>query len=438
MSPGLNIIVGPNGSGKSNIICALDFVFTKNYWCLDSGQREMLICQKNVANVPAPMAVVEIEIDNSDFHFPIPEKQLIVRRQLTKNSDQYYINGSLANYQALQTILETGGFSNNNSYYLVKQGVITEIALSSNQYLLDVLKGIGGADTYDERKKSSLKMLQDTEQEFEELKNKIQLANHNLELLNIDAELMGQFQELDAVHKYLQARHNQMEALKYGDMAKKEKVECQRLQAILETAFNEVTQIEARVESKEKEINKLRPQLENHKDKLEMKRCLIQELSDQIGQFNKGHDLQSESIDESSQKAENIDQQIMSTKMMVQDIEKGLEVVRANASAAQKQTSNVEKKIKNLSLLRRFAAELDDAAIQRSIDIVLADLDKESKHYQQLKADCDAIFSALNEKVAHSANYDIELDEKIQQRRECLEKIEELKQTQADGVILHK
>lgn len=385
-----------------------------------------------------PMAIVEIEIDNSDLHFPITDKQLVVRRQLTKNSDQYFINGNQGNYHSFQTILETGGFSANNSYYLVKQGVITEIALSSNQYLLEVLKGIGGADTYDDRKNSSLKLLKNTEQEFEILKTKIQTAENKLKLLNIDVKLLEEFQELDAVHKYLQARYNKMEAIKYDEMAKKEIIECQRHSQSLQSAYNEVSQILMQIELKEKKFNEIKPALEINKGMLEEKRCLIEELTNQIARSPNDFNLQLDPIDENSQTIENIDEQIKSTKIVLQDIEKQLENLRVNSSAARKKLLNLERKRNNLLLLRRLTSNINDAALQQFIDKVLEDLDKESKHLQQLKINCDKLFNDINEKVKSFADYDIEFNAKIQQRRECMEKIDFLKQKQAEGNLLYR
>ncbi|OTF72052.1 hypothetical protein BLA29_003901, partial [Euroglyphus maynei] len=142
LSPGLNVIVGSNGSGKSNIVMALEFVLTQNYNHLGEQQRLLLMCQNQSANESAKTieAFVEIHFDNVDKFFPINEQLVVIKRQITRTSDNFYINGRLAKNDELMAFLESGGFSRDNSYFIVKQGLVSDIATSNPRNILDILR----------------------------------------------------------------------------------------------------------------------------------------------------------------------------------------------------------------------------------------------------------------------------------------------------------
>lgn len=59
-------------------------------------------------------------------------------------------------------LLETAGFSSSNPYYIVEQGKVSKLTTMKDKERLDLLKEVAGTRVYDERRKESLKIMQET------------------------------------------------------------------------------------------------------------------------------------------------------------------------------------------------------------------------------------------------------------------------------------
>lgn len=213
LSPAQNVVVGLNGSGKSNIVCALEFVLTRHYSRLDRNQRQLLICQRRSSSerTKTLSASVLVELVGCEHRLPLGEQRVAIRRTISASTDQYSVNNRFATHEEVSALLESGGISLNNSYYLVKQGIISEISMSSPRYLLDVLRSVSGAESFDCKKKKSMKLISESVETISKMEENIHIVKEQIALLNIDSQKINTFEHLVKTRRYLMQQSDQFE-----------------------------------------------------------------------------------------------------------------------------------------------------------------------------------------------------------------------------------
>ena len=99
-------------------------------------------------------------------------------------SDQYFVESKLVKKQDIINILESAGISKSNKYYIVKQGQITQLAVSHDSGRLKLLHQIAGAKVFDEKKAESDAILNETHtkrQQIDQFIDEIEEKLQNLE-----------------------------------------------------------------------------------------------------------------------------------------------------------------------------------------------------------------------------------------------------------------
>ncbi|KAF7997943.1 hypothetical protein HCN44_009341 [Aphidius gifuensis] len=157
LSKGHNAIVGKNGSGKSNLFHAIEFLFGEEYARLSAQRRQGLMHQGNGKTLSA---FVEITFDNSDKKFPNKSDSIIIRREISNVKEVYYLNSKEIRRNSIMELLETACLFTKNSYNIIKQGKIQQIAIGNDKQRLDLLREISGVKYFDEQLQSWHKNLQ--------------------------------------------------------------------------------------------------------------------------------------------------------------------------------------------------------------------------------------------------------------------------------------
>ncbi|KAK2969893.1 hypothetical protein RJ640_015461 [Escallonia rubra] len=179
----VNCVVGANGSGKSNFFHG-------------TGHRVL-------------SAFVEIVFDNSDNRIPVDKEEVRLRRTVGLKKDEYFLDGKHITKTEVMNLLESAGFSRSNPYYVVQQGKISSLTLMKDSERLDLLKEIGGTRVYEERRRESLKIMQETGKSL--LSNKrnqiiqvVQYFDDRLRYLEEDKAELKKYQQLDKQRKSLE------------------------------------------------------------------------------------------------------------------------------------------------------------------------------------------------------------------------------------------
>ncbi|KAH0664375.1 hypothetical protein KY284_029306 [Solanum tuberosum] len=201
-SPKVNCVVGANGSGKSNFFHAIRFVVSDLFHNLRSEERQALLHEG--AGHQVLSAFVEIVFDNSDNRMPVDKEEVRLRRTVGLKKDEYFLDGKHITKTEVQNLLESAGFSRSNPYYVVQQGKIASLTLMKDSERLDLLKEIGGTRVYEERRRESLKIMQETGNKRKQIIQVVQYLDERLNELEQEKEELKKYQQLDKQRKSLE------------------------------------------------------------------------------------------------------------------------------------------------------------------------------------------------------------------------------------------
>ncbi|XP_011090227.1 structural maintenance of chromosomes protein 3 isoform X2 [Sesamum indicum] len=201
-SPKVNCVVGANGSGKSNFFHAIRFVISDLFHNLRNEERQALLHEG--AGHQVLSAFVEIVFDNSDNRIPVDKEEVRLRRTIGVKKDEYFLDGKHITKTEVMNLLESAGFSRSNPYYVVQQGKIASLTLMKDSERLDLLKEIGGTRVYEERRRESLKIMQDTGNKRKQIIQVVQYLDDKLRELDEEKEELKKYQQLDRQRKALE------------------------------------------------------------------------------------------------------------------------------------------------------------------------------------------------------------------------------------------
>ncbi|CAL9234462.1 unnamed protein product, partial [Arabidopsis halleri] len=204
----VNCVVGANGSGKSNFFHAIRFVLSDIFQNLRSEDRHALLHEG--AGHQVVSAFVEIVFDNSDNRFPVDKEEIRLRRTVGLKKDDYFLDGKHITKGEVMNLLESAGFSRANPYYVVQQGKIASLTLMKDIERLDLLKEIGGTRVYEERRRESLKIMQETgklsvcRNKRKQIIEVVHYLDERLRELDEEKEELRKYQQLDKQRKSLE------------------------------------------------------------------------------------------------------------------------------------------------------------------------------------------------------------------------------------------
>lgn len=119
LSPNDNVFVGLNGHGKSNFFSAIMFVLSDKFSHIRQEEKQRLIYEGS-GGEQVNHASVEIILDNADGRLPIERPNISLKRVLRGNKDDFFIDGKHVTKNDINSLLESGGFSRSNPYYVVQ------------------------------------------------------------------------------------------------------------------------------------------------------------------------------------------------------------------------------------------------------------------------------------------------------------------------------
>ncbi|XP_021892678.1 LOW QUALITY PROTEIN: structural maintenance of chromosomes protein 3 [Carica papaya] len=201
-SPKVNCVVGANGSGKSNFFHAIRFVLSDLFQNLRNEDRHALLHEG--AGHQVMSAYVEIVFDNTDNRIPVDKEEVRLRRTIGLKKDEYFLDGKHITKTEVMNLLESAGFSRSNPYYVVQQGKIASLTLMKDSERLDLLKEIGGTRVYEERRRESLKIMQETGNKRKQIIQVVQYLDERLKELDEEKEELRKYQQLDKQRKSLE------------------------------------------------------------------------------------------------------------------------------------------------------------------------------------------------------------------------------------------
>ena len=198
----LTFTVGANGSGKSNLFHAIRFVLSDIFSSLRSDERQKLLHEG--AGHAVMSAYAEIVFDNSDNRLPVDREEVRLRRNIGLKKDEYYLDKKHITKAEVINLLESAGFSRTNPYYCVKQGEIMKMATMQDEERLDLLKEIGGTSVYEDKRKESLKIMEDTKSRRDQIQETVEFIESRLAELDEEKDELQMYTELDRTRRSLE------------------------------------------------------------------------------------------------------------------------------------------------------------------------------------------------------------------------------------------
>ncbi|XP_072993969.1 structural maintenance of chromosomes protein 3 [Typha latifolia] len=251
-SPKVNCVVGANGSGKTNFFHAIRFVLSDLFQNLRSEDRHALLHEG--AGHQVVSAFVEIVFDNSDNRIPVDKEEVRLRRTIGLKKDEYFLDGKHVTKTEVMNLLESAGFSRSNPYYVVQQGKIASLTLMKDSERLDLLKEIGGTRVYEERRRESLKIMQETGNKRKQIDQVVQYLEERLRELDEEKEELKKYQQLDKQRRSLEYTILDHELNDARDDLAEIEENRRKISEKMTSADNEVVDVREKIKSLEKEF----------------------------------------------------------------------------------------------------------------------------------------------------------------------------------------
>ena len=149
-------------------------------------------------------AYAEIVFDNSDNRLPVDREEVRLRRTIGLKKDEYYLDRKHITKAEVINLLESAGFSRTNPYYCVKQGEIMKMATMHDEERLALLKEIGGTSVYEDKKRESLKVMDDTKSRRDQIQETVEFIEQRLGELDAEKDELQKYLEHDRTKRSLE------------------------------------------------------------------------------------------------------------------------------------------------------------------------------------------------------------------------------------------
>lgn len=266
--PGFTAIVGENGTGKSNILEAITFVMGYRSRELRAGKLEHLL-YTSPKGEKAPEAEVSLLLDNSRGTFDelLPEHvdEVVISRRITPRSSVYKIMGRTVSASDVERLLSLGGIEP-GGYYIVEQGMVTEVLERSPKRRRELIEEVAGISAYEERKAKAIAELAQVKERLNAAKILLAERRRHLVVLHREREAALRYRELEEDKERVLAT---LKYLKYKELKEAEariKEELRHHRAEAEKLAKEVDELDRRIEAIEWELRERPPEEEGEPD----------------------------------------------------------------------------------------------------------------------------------------------------------------------------
>eukprot|EP01113_Clastostelium_recurvatum_P039386 TRINITY_DN6002_c0_g1_i1.p1 TRINITY_DN6002_c0_g1~~TRINITY_DN6002_c0_g1_i1.p1 ORF type:complete len:1300 (-),score=349.43 TRINITY_DN6002_c0_g1_i1:26-3889(-) len=279
-------VVGPNGSGKSNVIDAMLFVFGKRAKEIRLNKVGELIhnsdSHRDLQEAKVSVYFQEIYDDDEsrdghDHYEVIPGTEFVVTRTARKdNSSKYYINGKGSNFTEVTTMLRAKGIDLDHNRFLILQGEVEQIAMMKpkaatphEEGLLEYLEDIIGSNKYVEDIENAAKRVEELNEARGEKLNRVKVVEkdkENLESAKLEAEesLRKEREAIEArstlYQKYRRQASAKVESMTAQQTGLEEKLSAEKDK--MKESADKLDEMETGIKRTQKELEKVTTEME--------------------------------------------------------------------------------------------------------------------------------------------------------------------------------
>ena len=172
------------------------------YASLNQSDRSKLLYRHD--RDEAMTASVEIIFNNEDRRLPNGKDEASIKRCTGVKKDEYFVDGKHKSKSDVVNLLESAGMSRSNPYYIVQQHKVNELMRMKDAERLTLLKEIAGTRTYDERRRESMRIMDDTDEQRQSIEEVIQYIEKRLSDLEGEKKELAQYKKLDNKRRSLE------------------------------------------------------------------------------------------------------------------------------------------------------------------------------------------------------------------------------------------
>ncbi len=161
--PGVTAIVGPNGCGKSNVSDAVRWVLGEQRARLLRGAKmEEVIFQGSSARRAVNIAEVSLHFENSDGALPVPFKEVVITRRLSRSGDsEYFLNRSPCRLRDIHDLVRGTGLGA-DSGVVIESRMIDALLSDRPDDRRELFEEAAGVGLYRDRRRSTERQLEAT------------------------------------------------------------------------------------------------------------------------------------------------------------------------------------------------------------------------------------------------------------------------------------
>ena len=277
--PGITAVVGPNGSGKSNISDCIRWVLgEQSAKTLRGTKMEDVIFAGSPHRKPLSMAEVSLTLDNSSGILNIPYQEVTVSRRVFRSGEaEYLINKIPCRLKDVQDLFNDTGLGK-GSFAIIGQGKVEEILNSKPEERRALIEEAAGIVKYRNRKRDTLKKLEETEQNLFRVRDIIAELSSNLEPLKIAAEKALQYKSFK----------NELDTLEIGVAKKKLSILYEKLTFFskeIQTKTEQIEGLELQFSTLGSQVEKEKFELHVLEEDISIIRQRIADLKEQANKF---------------------------------------------------------------------------------------------------------------------------------------------------------
>lgn len=429
---GITGIVGPNGSGKSNVADAVRWVLgEQRIKQLRGASMQDVIFSGTELRKPQGFAYVAITLDNGDHQLAIDYDEVTVSRRLYRSGEsEYRINGSACRLKDINELFYDTGIGK-EGYSIIGQGQIDKILSGKPEDRRELFDEAAGIVKYKRRKAIAQKKLED------EQANLVRVSDILTELEKQVGPLERQSR---SAREYLQLK----EELKICD-ANQFLLDTENTQGQLKTVENrrrllsgDVEETKQKADDLRKEYDALEEKLTKLDDELTADRNALNEAamakSTSEGQINVLREqIHTEEANEEHYKSRkeaiandmaHYEEQLASYKKNRQNTEEQAKDAGERLETAKNQLQEADSTIQSLeAAIEQAKSDIIQALNEK------AGLTAKQQRYETMLEQVNLRRSEVSQKLLRFKSDESVQDEKINQEKASLDKIQEQLET---------
>ncbi|MEO7181844.1 MAG: AAA family ATPase, partial [Gemmatimonadaceae bacterium] len=161
--PGVTAIVGPNGCGKSNVSDAVRWVLGEQRARLLRGAKmDEVIFQGSSARRAVNIAEVSLHFSNEDGMLPVPFKEVVITRRLSRSGDSdYFLNRAPCRLRDIADLLRGTGLGAGTGV-VIESKMIDALLSDRPDDRRELFEEAAGVGLYRDRRRTTERRLEET------------------------------------------------------------------------------------------------------------------------------------------------------------------------------------------------------------------------------------------------------------------------------------